>query len=48
MESVTKPISIYVLWLPVFSKASSFITNGGDGVCDGACFYLHAVAVVCI
>ena len=29
----------------VFVKIQAFDMNGSDGVCDGACYYLHAVLV---
>ena len=30
----------------VLVKIEAFTMNGSDGVCDGACFYLHDVVVI--
>ena len=29
----------------ILLKIQAFTMSGSDGVCDGACFYLHAVVV---
>ena len=39
---MAEPVFIYVLWQSDFSKPQVLTVNGGDEICYGFYFHLHA------